>query len=162
MSRTYRALAIMALAFTVVSLVATITYSPVRDGWFAYVPITPSPGGIFPPLSVLCNTVWITTTTIAAPIVSTFGAVVAAQGHHWVWLAVFVALGLLGFYGGSVINLLEIYVGLAQPPRTPGLIVYIPLLTQALPAVAALLFVALARRGQPQNDAAPTSAPAVI
>lgn len=149
MSKTYRALAIVAVVITMVCLVATATYTPVSGGWFSYVPITPSPGGIVPPLSVLRNTLWITTTTIAAPIVSTFGAVVAAQGRHWVWLAVFVALGLLGFYGGPVINLLEIYAGLAQPPRAPGLIVYIPLLTQALPALAALLFVALARRGQP-------------
>lgn len=147
MSRTYRALAIVAVAVTVVSLVATFTFEPGAGGWFSYAQL--NPGAQFQSLLIIAaQRAWQTTTTIAPPIVATFGAIVAAQGRHWVWLAIFIALGLLGLYGGSALSPLTIALdstwSFTSNPLTTGAL--LSLIAQALPAIAALLFVATTSR----------------
>ncbi len=139
MSKTYRALAIVAVVVTVVTLVAAFTYDPGR-GWYSYAPLTLSWTTLYP---MILNGAWLTTASIAPPVVGTFGAVVAAQRRHWVWMGAFIALGLLGLYGPSALSLLAIELGLLLRFVPDQLGNGLPLIIlQALPAVAALLFVA--------------------
>lgn len=146
MSKTYRALAVVAVVATALSLVATFTFEPGRGGWFSYAPL--NPGAQFQGLLVVAaNGAWQTTATIAAPIVAMFGAVVAAQARRWGWLVAFIALGLLGLYSGSALVPLALALSatwrLPNPLATSALL---PPITQALPAIAALLFVATTSR----------------
>lgn len=148
MLKTYRALAIVAVTVTVLTVAARLIFETRSvGGWFAETPFSPT-AGILP--SYLFATLLPSTMTIAAPIVSTFGGVVAAQGRHWGWLGAFIALGLLGVYGGSAFVMLGPYLGVGEPLRGPGLAldIYVPIILLSLPAVAALLFVALTARGQ--------------
>ena len=146
MSRTYRALAIVAVVVTATSLVADFTYDPGRvGGWYSYAPLTLSWATLYP---IILMGAWLTTVSIAPPVIGTFGAVVAAQGRHWVWLGVFIALGLFGLYGPSALSLSAIELGLLLrlPPDRLGNGLPISIVTLALPAVAALLFVATTSR----------------
>lgn len=147
MSKTHRALAIVAVIVTLVTLCGRALEAPVGSGgvWFSYAPLT-SGGGL---LAGLITPLTLATTTIAAPIVSTFGAVVAGQEHRRGWLVAFILLGLIGVFGTSTYYMLELYLGLALRLRTIGIAtdIYAPMILQALPAIAALIFVATSRRG---------------
>ena len=141
MSKTYRALAIVAVvALAVVALVlASARY--VTGGWFSYAPLMrPQENywlvGYLPLLLAAIS-------GVCAPIVSTFSVVVAAQSRRWVWLIILVVIGLIGVYGETV--------GLILIPRYLPIAVFRPLsldqlIPQGLPAIAALIFVATARR----------------
>ncbi|HET9110641.1 MAG TPA: hypothetical protein VFN78_07445, partial [Ktedonobacterales bacterium] len=141
MSKTHRALAAVAVVATLVTVVARLTFEPgTLGGWF-YVPLYSTNGAFLNLFTVF----WLATTTIAAPIVSTFGAVIAGQAGRLGWLSAFILLGLIGVYGASAYFLLEPLLGIAVPLR--GLDLYISFIIQALPAIAALIFVAASRRG---------------
>ncbi|HZC05021.1 MAG TPA: hypothetical protein VE338_05210 [Ktedonobacterales bacterium] len=150
MPKTYRALATVAVVATLITVVARLTFEPgTLAGWF-YVPLYSTGGAFLNLLTVL----WLSTTTIAAPIVATFGAVVAAQERRWVWLCAFILLGLIGVYGASTFYLLGPYLGAAIPLLE--LDTYVSVILQALPAVAALIFVATSlRRAQMAGAAQP-------
>ena len=147
MSRTYRALATVAVVVTAADLVATVTFDPIRvGGWFSYAPLSPVNVQVAALLYAVGNQAWTTTRTIAPSIVGTFGVVVAAQGRHWVWIVVFTALGLLGLYGGSALFLLTLYSGAALALTPLAISPWTTVILQGLPAVAALIFVATTSR----------------
>ena len=144
-STTHRALAIVAVIVTLVTVAARVAFEPgTFGGWFSYAPLY-STNGAFLNLFTL---VWLATTTIAAPVVSTFGAVVAGQERRWGWLVAFILLGALGVFGAPTYFLLEIYLGLALQFRSIGAPTdfYAPIILQALPGLAALIFVATSLR----------------
>ncbi len=146
MSRTYRALAIVAVVATLLSVASQLWYMHVSmNGWFSYAPIG-GPDILGLPAGLLLA-IWPPTNTLAAPVVSVFGVIVAAQARRWGWLVAFILLGLIAIYGPTPLYILDAYLGLERPLQTFGLDAIAPqLLPLMLPAIAALIFVASARR----------------
>lgn len=154
MSRTYRALAIVAVVVTLLSVAAQLWFMNVSsNGWFSYAPIGGPDFWALP--AGLLLAIWLPTTTLAGPVVSVFGIIVAAQARRWGWLVAFILLGLLAVYGPTPLLLLEPYIGLARPMRAVGLgpigldTVAPQVLPLVPPAIAALIFVASARSRRP-------------
>lgn len=159
MSRTYRALAIVAVVATPLSAAAQLWYIHVSvNGWFSYAPFG-GPDILGIPAGFLLA-IWLPTTTLAAPVVSVFGIIVAAQARRWGWLVAFILLGLIAVYGPTPLVLLDAYSGLVRQLRTIGLDAIAPqLLPLMLPAIAALIFVASARSRQPVEGIERTALP---
>jgi hypothetical protein len=129
-----------------------LSHSLAGGGWFSYAPISGPLHDFFPGLFIL--PLWSVTNTLGAPIVGAFSAVVAAQARRWGWLCAFILLGLLAVYGPTLLAFLGPYIDSAVSFRAMGIVesVYVQLMPQALLSIAALIFVASARRGQPGAD----------
>jgi hypothetical protein len=159
-SKTYRALAIVAVVATLVSLVLQLTFGRVWvSGWFPYAPLHGPLGGFIPATFIV--PLWLTTSTLAAPIVGVFSVIVAAQARRWGWLLAFILLGLFAVYGPTLLSALGPYIDSAVSFRAMGLIesVYVQALPLAILAIVALIFVASARRRQPVADIERTALP---
>jgi hypothetical protein len=148
-SKTYRALAVVAVVATLLSVASQLWLTHVSvNGWFSYAPIG-GPDFLGLPAGLLLA-IWQPTTTLAAPVVSAFGIIVAAQARRWGWLVAFILLGLIAIYGPIPLLLLEAYGHLSRSLRVIGLDTVAPqVLPLALPGIAALIFVASARPRQP-------------
>lgn len=161
MSNTYRALAIVAVVAVVATAVSQFAFTQVlgTGSWFAYAPIIPSPTGLLPLAFIL--PLWTLTNTLAAPIVGVFGVIVAAQARRWGWLVALTLLGLLAVYGPTLLGALGPYIDSAVGFRAMGLIesVYVRALPLTMLAIAALIFVATARRRHPQAAVERVTAP---
>ena len=157
MSRTYRALAIVAVVATLLSAATQLLFiQGILDGWFSY-----------RSLGILMA-VWLTTSTLAGPVVGVLGIVTAAQARRWGWLVAFVLLGLPAAYAPPLDGYLGPYIDsalgdLALGFRTMTIIEngFVVLLPLVLLAIAALIFVASARSRQPHTDMALNSAPSL-
>lgn len=84
-------------------------------------------------------------TSSFAPVVGTFGAVVAAQAGRRGWVATFIALCLVGAFAAPSIFFVATSMALPRAlfgfPLSPG-----QLIPEALPSIAALIFVANSAR----------------
>lgn len=154
MNRTYRALAIVAVVVTLLSVATQLWFVQFSvNGWFSYAPIGGPDFWGLPALLLVA--IWQPTITLAGPVVSVFGVIVAAQARRWGWLIAFILLGLLAVYGPRPLMLLEAYAHLSRPIRAAGMgaVGLDSVLPQVLPlvllAIAALIFVASARPRQP-------------
>jgi hypothetical protein len=162
-SRTYRALAMVAVVATLLSAASQVWFIHASvNGWFSYAPMDgPSILGI--PVGLFLE-IWLPTTTLAAPVVSAFGIIVAAQARRWAWLVVFILVGLIAVYGPTPLVLLESYGQLSFPLsialRTLDRYIVAPqILPLVLPAIAALIFIASARPRQPLEGIERTALP---
>jgi hypothetical protein len=160
-SKTYRALAIVAVVATLLSVGSQLWFlwflHASMNGWFSYAPLgAPTIWGIPFDLMML---IWQPTITLAAPVVGAFSVIVAAQARRWGWLVALTVLGLLALYGPGIFFVLEPYTGLARLLRASDPNNYLLWLPQALLVIATLLFVATAGRGQPHTDVAQAALP---
>lgn len=100
MSKTYRALAIVAIVAPLVSIGSLLLSSYITSlGMSGVIPPSPPGGDRWIPAVEL--PVWWAPaiSSIAAPVIATFAGVVAAESRRWGWLVAFIALGALGVIG---------------------------------------------------------------
>ncbi len=148
MSKTYRALGITAIAMLIaLALNAVFLYWwDLRD-----FNATPAPGQSLAYLIIL----WSQTVLLIAPIISTFSLIVAAQSHDRAWIIIFLVTGIIGTYGVALDVLLPQVSGnlllyafrdLAPPGSHIAMDITQQVIFRAVPAVAALIYVALKLR----------------
>ncbi|HEX2349362.1 MAG TPA: hypothetical protein VHI51_13105 [Ktedonobacterales bacterium] len=156
MSKTYRALAIVAVVAPLVSIGSLLLSTYISNlSISGVIPPTPPGGERWIPAIEL--PVWWAPalSSLAAPVIATFAATVAAQSRRWGWLVAFIALGAFGVIGLTLfitpLPFLAAPFDNASPEGIYGLnaIVagYSPMILLAL---VALLFVLL-----PHDKAAP-------
>lgn len=151
MSKTYRALAIVAVVATLVSLALQLAFGPVMvSGLLSHAPrYAPMsgfvPGGFFPASFIL--PLWLTTSALAAPIVGVFSVIVAAQARRWGWLVALILFGLLAAYGPTLLSSLGPYIDSTIGFRAMELVEseYVQAIPLVLLAIASLIFVTTAR-----------------
>lgn len=100
MSKTYRALAIVAIVAPLVSIGSLLLSSYITSLSISGV-IPPSPPGGDRWIPAVELPVWWAPalSSLAAPVIATFAAVVAAESRRWGWLIAFIALGVFGVIG---------------------------------------------------------------
>lgn len=150
MVRTYRALGIVTL-LAIVALAAQFALAVFAfpgGRWFSYAPILPQQGGLLSAVfSVWWRLAWSRTLMMLPPLVSAFAVIVAAQARRWVWLIVFIVVGLLASYGPLLLTTFF-------PPYLPQNIITlaegIGIVSPFIPLPLALVFVwlGLRRSGQ--------------
>lgn len=157
MSKTYRALAIVAVVAPLVSIGSLLLSSYISNLTInGVIPPTPPGGGRWIPAIEL--PIWWAPalSTLAAPVIATFAAAVAAESRRWGWLVAFIVLGAFGVIGLTLfITPLPFLAAPFDNATTEGIyglnaIVagYSPMILLAL---VALLFALL-----PHDEAAPT------
>ena len=100
MSKTYRALAIVAVVAPLVSIGSLLLASYITSLNISGV-ISPSPAGGERWIPAVELPVWWAPalSSLAAPVIATFAAVVAAESRRWGWLIAFIVLGIFGMVG---------------------------------------------------------------
>ena len=163
MVKTYRALgvaamvALICLALDAVYLISMASQPPLSGS------ITDVPS---PALFVL----WSYTILLFAPILSAFSVVVAGQSRAWKWLIAFVVTGIVAMYGFYIPFFVPqvfdffLHIDLAlhhnmPPAGTLAEDMFSHVILQAIPAVAALLFVGLKLRAPMAAQASTGLAP---
>ena len=152
-SKTYRALAIVAVVAPLVSIGSLLLSSYIFVNHL--IPPSPPTGERWIPAMALPWFWAPSLISLAAPVIATFAATVAAESRRWGWLAAFVALGAFGVLG--LIPFATTHPFLTAPftiidPQgaialQPLIIAYSPLI---LLAIVALLFALL-----PHEEVAP-------
>jgi hypothetical protein len=99
-SKTYRALAVVAIVVPLVSIGSLLLSSYIAFFSISGV-IPPSPPGGDRWIPAVELPVWWAPalSSLAAPVIATFAAVVAAESRRWGWLAAFIALGAFAVVG---------------------------------------------------------------
>jgi hypothetical protein len=145
-SKTYRALAIVAVVAPLVSIGSLLLSSYISLNHLT--PPSPSTGERWIPAIALPFFWAPAISSLAAPVIATFAAAVAAESRRWGWLAAFIALGAFGVIG--LIPFATAYPFLTAPYtiiNPQGVIGLQPLITGYTPmvllAVVALIFALL-------------------
>ncbi|MGH2503023.1 MAG: hypothetical protein ACRDID_10955 [Ktedonobacterales bacterium] len=100
MSKTYRALAIVAVVAPLVSIGSLLLSSYIASlAISGVIPPSPPGGDRWIPAAALPIFWTPAISSLAAPVIATFAAVVAAESRRWGWLAAFIALGVFGAIG---------------------------------------------------------------
>lgn len=156
MSKTYRALAIVAVVAPLVSIGSVLLSSYITTLTISGV-IPPSPPGGDRWIPAVELPVWWAPalSSLAAPVIATFAAIVAAESRRWGWLVAFVALGAFGVVGLTPFAASLPFLTAPYMTMNPqGVIQLQPLITGYGPvillAIVALIFALLLHDGAPR------------